>query len=176
MKLYFVRHGQTNANADAAKRDITERNQYLNEKGVEQARNLAQDLEGIAFDAIVTSPLKRALRTAEIINEYHNMPIRVIEDLRERDTKSYLNALEWWDCFDLDKEGQYSGVEKLRDFFARVYSVIEDLKTDYDDKTILLVSHGGVKHAIAAYASQAVLKGNMLTDQMQQCEVRIIDL
>lgn len=65
MKIYFVRHGETDMNA---------RNMFygwydadINEKGIAQAEELRAAFETIHIDAIYSSDLKRAYHTAEII-------------------------------------------------------------------------------------------------------------
>ena len=151
-------------------------NQSLNEQGLIQAHDLALELKEINFDLIISSPLKRALQTAEIINEHHNLPIIVNNDLREIEMDTHINADAWRDAFNTDKEKQVVGVENLKDFFARVYTAIEEIKSRNGEKTILVVSHGGVKHALAAYVEQSPLRGDMLTNRMRQCEVRLYEL
>ena len=67
MNIYIVRHGQTDSNVL--------KNRYggrvdvlLNDTGREEAKKLKRDLEGITFDRVYSSPLKRALETAQIIS------------------------------------------------------------------------------------------------------------
>lgn len=67
MKFYVVRHGQTDWNAEGriqGKTDIE-----LNETGIEQARQLKELIKDYNIDLIISSPLKRTRKTAEIINE-----------------------------------------------------------------------------------------------------------
>ena len=66
MKIYVVRHGQTNWNVKGkiqGKSDIE-----LNEKGIEQAKELKELIKNYDINLIISSPLKRAKQTAEIIN------------------------------------------------------------------------------------------------------------
>jgi broad specificity phosphatase PhoE len=63
--IYVVRHGQTDWNLEGrfqGRIDIP-----LNEKGKNQAKKTKEKLEGIEFDKVFSSPLKRALETAQII-------------------------------------------------------------------------------------------------------------
>ena len=65
--IYVVRHGQTDWNLEGrfqGRIDIP-----LNEKGKSQAKKTKEKLEGIKFDKVFSSPLKRALETAKIITE-----------------------------------------------------------------------------------------------------------
>jgi len=73
MKLYFARHGQTNANANMTNgQSIAELDEPLNEEGVRQAKELAEELKGVDLHAIISSTLTRAHQTAEIVNQYHH--------------------------------------------------------------------------------------------------------
>ena len=66
--LYIVRHGQTDLNS----RNVLQgRSDHpLNPKGEEQAREIGDVLSDVRFDRVFSCPLKRALRTAEIIAPY----------------------------------------------------------------------------------------------------------
>lgn len=82
MNLYVVRHGQTEWNIMKKMQgsvDIP-----LNEKGIEQAYITKKNLENISIDIIFCSPLKRAMQTAEVINQDRNLEIIYDERLRER--------------------------------------------------------------------------------------------
>ena len=65
MKIYLVRHGEAVPEDDAG----SDRDRWLNAKGREAARVLGRLLRenGVAPDAIVCSPLPRAVQTAELI-------------------------------------------------------------------------------------------------------------
>ena len=62
--LYMIRHGQTEMNSRHALQGQSDA--PMNEAGIAQAREAAARLRGIAFDHVFTSPLKRAIQTAEI--------------------------------------------------------------------------------------------------------------
>lgn len=81
MKLYIVRHGVTDWNE--AKRLQGNSDIPLNEKGRELARITAEGLKDIPFDHIFSSPLGRAVETAEIIRRDRDIPIITDERLIE---------------------------------------------------------------------------------------------
>ena len=63
--IYIIRHGQTEMNQ---LRRLQGRSDHpLNEAGIAQAGQAARGLQTVTFDHVFTSPLKRAVRTAEII-------------------------------------------------------------------------------------------------------------
>lgn len=177
MKLYFVRHGQTDANAAMVDGgSIAELDAPLNQLGTQQAKELARELKDVQFDAVISSPLKRAHQTAELINEHRRAPINVDSAWRERDAKTYIDIKSWNDLFDFDKNIQLEDSESLQEFFERVYAALDGLKRKYDGKTILVVSHGGVQHVLYAYANKLPWSGNMRISPMKNCEYRVYEL
>lgn len=174
MKLYFVRHGQTDANVSMSGSPSDDA--PLNLVGVKQAKKLAVELKDVKFDAIISSPLSRAKQTAELINENHRLPLQQDAAWRERDLESYLTLDVWHDAFDFDKNIQLENSEPLAAFFERVYMTLDTLARNYEGKTVLVVSHGGVQNCLYAYANKLPLVGNMRTNPMHNCEYRIYDL
>ena len=73
MKIYFIRHAETQANLDASKPTT------LTAKGEEQVKKLAEYLKDESFDAIYSSDLERAQKTAQAISE----DIIITDELRE---------------------------------------------------------------------------------------------
>jgi len=174
MILYFARHGQTDENVNMAGKPADD--VPLNQLGIQQAKNLAIKLKDVKFDAIISSPLNRARQTAELVNENYRLPIQLDTVWRERDLESYLTLDVWNDAFDFDKNIQLGNNESLAVFFERVYAALDSLKQDYEDKTVLVVSHGGVQSCLYAYANKLPLSGNMRISPMKNCEYRIYDL
>lgn len=82
MKLILVRHGETYWNKDhriqGGDSDIE-----LNDTGLEQVRKLAAFLENEPIMAIRSSPMQRAIATAEAIASYHQVPVEVDQGLKE---------------------------------------------------------------------------------------------
>lgn len=66
MRIYLVRHGETDANKDKIMQGQSQ-NLQLNQNGVMQATNLKNKLKDIKFDVCFTSPLIRAWSTAMVI-------------------------------------------------------------------------------------------------------------
>jgi len=84
MKLYFVRHGESDANVQ---RVISNREStfHLTPQGQAQASMLAENLKDIPITAIYASPVLRARETAEIVSQAFRLPYQVTEVLREYD-------------------------------------------------------------------------------------------
>lgn len=83
MELILIRHGETLWNKEGRIQGTSDIE--LSDAGMQQARLLALSLKDQAICAIHASPLKRALKTAEIINEFHRKEIQIHSDLMEMD-------------------------------------------------------------------------------------------
>ena len=83
MQLIIIRHGETLWNKEGLIQGTSDIE--LSSVGLEQARLLALSLKDQRISAIHASPLKRALKTAEIINEYHRREIQTHPGLMELD-------------------------------------------------------------------------------------------
>jgi broad specificity phosphatase PhoE len=82
-EIILARHGETEWNVQQVFRgriDIE-----LNETGLRQAELLAQYLSGVNIDAVYSSPLKRALNTAEVIAGYHKLEVKIAPGLIDFD-------------------------------------------------------------------------------------------
>src|SRR5690349_7599240 len=82
MKLFPVRHGETEWNVEG--REIGQLDSALTLRGVQQAEALAQRLSELRIDALYSSDLGRAMRTAEIISLECGVPVVADPALRER--------------------------------------------------------------------------------------------
>lgn len=177
MTIYFVRHGETDANLRNENGNAPATvDPPLNATGLAQAKKVAVELKDIHFDAIMSSPLKRALETANSINVYHHLPITERHELEERYMNEYADIQNWHDLFDFDKNIQPPGGETVAAFFDTIYRFIDILRREYAGKTILIVAHGGVSHAFHAYTNNLPLAGNLRIFPMYNCEYRIYEL
>ena len=182
MKFYIIRHGQTNWNKKGkiqGKTDIE-----LNEEGIEQAKKARKILEKYPIDVIVSSPLKRARKTAEIINEAKKVPIIFDKAIEERGFGEFEGKVgkeiqdEIWnseilDNYNLNK--QYKGVESIQDLCNRVWGLFDELKQEYEDKNILIVTHGGVTRAINGYFNGTNEEGIIESLMLHNCEIKMFE-
>jgi broad specificity phosphatase PhoE len=153
MKLYFVRHGESEANTLGI---ISNRGLMygLTDTGHQQAAALAAKLKDIRFARLVSSPLLRAIQTAEIVSRELGVPYEVTDALREYDCGSlegqpfpphlddYLHLFSDWQAGQWDSH--FEGGESLLDIQARFVPFIERITRECGETdNILLVSHGG---------------------------------
>ena len=82
-KICLVRHRETDWNVLGKLQGRTDIR--LNESGILQAEECSEFLKSFQWDAIITSPLKRAKQTAEIINKNLNLSLIEMKDFLERD-------------------------------------------------------------------------------------------
>src|SRR3989338_4494032 len=80
--IYLIRHGTTDWNE--AGRYQGSSDIPLNQKGLEESKKTGESLSKIPFNAIYSSPLIRARKTAEEIARHHSLPIVFVEELKER--------------------------------------------------------------------------------------------
>lgn len=158
--IYFVRHGQTDWNKELkiqGQHDIE-----LNEQGIEEAEQLAEKLSEVSFDVAFSSPLKRALKTAEAV--YHG---KIIADIRlaERQFGSLEGKRLDDDTFkrlwSLTEEFDLPGTENLKDVFSRVESFVDFVRKNYPEKNVLAATHGGVMMAAKHIYGKGEKVGNL---------------
>jgi broad specificity phosphatase PhoE len=156
MKLYFVRHGESTANL---LREFSNSGfkHPLTEKGIEQAHALSRSLSSLKADHIYSSPIMRAVQTAEILAESLKVPVVTTEALREWSVGTYegtTDPLGWelhsqvqFDWFNDQKfDSKMPGGESFHEIQARFTPFINGLVQDEknSNSNIILVAHGGL--------------------------------
>lgn len=152
MRLFVARHGQTVWNAQNKVCGITD--VELTEKGIEQAKNLADTVQNYNIDIILSSPLKRAVETSRIVAEKNNIPLQIEELLIEQNYGIYEGVDRKNESFLANKRNfayRYPEGESMMQVAYRIYGLIEKIKEKYKGKNILIISHGGVCRIIRTY-------------------------
>ena len=153
MELLFVRHGENLANL--TKEFSYKKVDYdLTEKGFLQAEQTAISLQNTKIDKIISSPLKRAIQTAERISDIAGVKIEINEQLREinvgilentkpskENWKIYENVISDWNTGNLDS--RFPGGESGKELRARFKKAIESLLEDKFDR-VIVVGHAGI--------------------------------
>lgn len=180
MKFYVIRHGQTNWNIEGKIQGNTDIE--LNETGIKQANAVKETIKKYDIDLIVSSPLKRARKTAEIINETVKCDIIFSENLKERCYGEFEGKIRKDISIDEIMQSeqlnnyyaniQYKGIETIQDLCDRVWNLIDNLKNEYKNKNILLVSHGGTIRAINAYFKGINEDGTVDNPGVKNCEIK----
>lgn len=155
MKLYLIRHGQTDMNKRRKYQGSIETD--LNQQGIVQAQRAAEALPA-NIDALVSSPMRRALQTAEIISTHTGIPIDVMPQFRERafglfeglsKTEIKHRFPDLWKhkplrSFDVTPPGG----ESVDDVLERVRQGMEELLATHGHGQVAVVAHGFVARAI----------------------------
>ena len=149
--IYFIRHGETDYNK--VHRYQGQLDIPLNETGIIQAENARDKLAGFVFDEIYSSPLSRAKKTAEIINEKQGATLFFDDRLKEiYGGTSQGSCLDTWspeEIKELHENPKKFGAESSQQLCERVESFFKEIENT--DKNILIVAHGGVYRAIYRY-------------------------
>jgi broad specificity phosphatase PhoE len=147
LKIMLVRHGETDWNrvkrVQGGSSDTP-----LNDIGREQAKGLASLLAKEKIKAVFSSPLQRAVVTAKEIASLHNIHIKTNPALREIEAGELEGILSadlgkrFSDyLIDGDKMVKIPGGEALTDVQERSWSFVKSLSGEYDECTVVLVSH-----------------------------------
>jgi broad specificity phosphatase PhoE len=157
-KLILARHGETVWNIEKIYRGRVDVN--LDEMGIKQAELLGNYLSHWGLEAIYSSPLRRALETANIIARYQKIGVHVVEDLidfdygewqslPEQEAKRLYPTLhnEWHNN---PHKVKMPGGESLEDVRSRVIKVVNDVLARYQG-SVVLVSHRVVNKVLICY-------------------------
>nr|CAI9744699.1 Alpha-ribazole-5'-phosphate phosphatase (EC [uncultured bacterium] len=151
MKIYVVRHGETDLNAKKVMQGWLD--EPLNQNGRDLAALTGQAMkaEGIRFDECISSPLSRAKETVEIILRESGNSIPVATDDRikeisfgEMEGRKLSEMGEEAAAFFSDPFGfpGAPGGERIRDVCERTQAFLRELISRDDGKTYLIGIHG----------------------------------
>lgn len=178
MKLYLVRHGQTEENFNG----IFQGHQpgTLTALGVEQAKLLALRLKNEKFDAIYSSDLKRAAETCQQIARFHPAPVHYTSLLRER-CAGIFDARPRKERLDAEKQSGVpkidftpEGGESYRDVRDRSAQILERLQTLYTRETILAISHAAWSRQLLGIVMNKTIEESLTIPQNNTC-VNIVE-
>jgi broad specificity phosphatase PhoE len=156
LRIVIARHGQTSYNREF--RNQGHADIELDEVGLGQAACLRNALEGDRFDAIYTSPLLRASKTAEAVaagaelvidkriaeRDYGSWEGKTRDEILESDSEAF--ALYRSDPVTQRSGGGETGL----DVFMRCVAFLSDVFAKHEDGSVLIVTHGGSGSALIA--------------------------
>ncbi len=150
MRVILVRHGQTEWNSKGIFRGVID--VELNDNGERQARLTGEKLGRLCIDAVYSSPLLRAYKTARIIASFHDQKVKIIERLtdmnfgvwqgltREQVKECYPEVFQTWENRPhrvvIPEAETLSGVRK------RISLGLKNILNDHGGSTVVIVSHG----------------------------------
>ena len=164
MKLFVVRHGETNENIGKIMQGNMDT--VLNEKGREQAKIARDKLALENIDVIYASPKSRTRETAEIISD-GKIEILYDDRLKSRNHGEFegmdrrtINLKDYWN-YNLNM--QYQSAESIRNLYDRVSNFLDMIKEKHNNQTVLIVTHSGVCRILYYYFNGLPSDGDMLS-------------
>ena len=156
MRFILIRHGETKWNEMRRFQGLSDIE--LSPKGKRQAENLAESMRWEKIQALYTSPLLRARKTAEEIACFHNCSVAIDDRLKELN----LGKLEGLDSTELKKRYpdflkhwvtrpdsvSLPGGESLGDVQKRAWAFMTEICRKYAEGTVVAVAHSFVNQTI----------------------------
>jgi len=150
-RIILVRHCEAHGNTISVFQGHTDSD--ISGNGAAQLELLGLRCRNMPIDAIYSSPLKRAFRTAEAINQYHHLPIQIEPRLIEINggdwegkswndelPELYPEQMKNWNMRPFAFHPQ--GGEAMRDVYERIWAAITGIVKDNQGKTVCVASHG----------------------------------
>ena len=168
--MFLLRHGQSyfNLHFNETRTDPGIEDPELTPLGTRQAAEAAARLAGAALSRVIVSPYSRALQTAEPIIAMHQVPVHVMQEVRERtafvcDIGSPPGLLArrfpHHDFAHLPQRWWNEGIETEAETVARADAFRSQMAAREDSARILLVSHWAF---ILALCGKSVGNGELL--------------
>ena len=158
--ILLARHGETDWNRQG--RFQGHADPPLNATGRAQAAELAAELKAVGLAAVYSSPLRRALETAQAVAAEHGLDPVAVDALREVDVGSWqgLTRVEIETQFPeqfarwLDYDQGWEDGESYEEMGRRAVAALLELAVAHEDERILAVTHGGPIRAAFAFADE----------------------
>ncbi|QNF31846.1 histidine phosphatase family protein [Adhaeribacter swui] len=171
LNLLLIRHALT----DSVGKRLSGRlpGVSLNNTGREQAQQLASRLANVPLAAIYSSPLERAVETAEPVANLHNLKTLISPDFLEIDFGDWTNATfeklqgqtQFQHFNSFRSQTRIPGGEMMLEAQTRIIAGIEKLYHQHQQQTIAVVSHSDLIKAALAYY------GGIHLDMFQRIEI-----
>lgn len=177
MRLILMRHGETIWNKE--RRLQGHQDSPLTEEGKRQLAVIADALKGEKIDAAYCSDLGRAIDSAKIVLQSHNLKAIQRRELRERShgivqgmTQRQADR-EYEDLQEQRRKSKYNfhnpKGESYADAELRVKPFVEEIKKNNAVQTVLVVTHGGIARTILGQLFNLPPEEMMNIDQPHEC-------
>jgi probable phosphoglycerate mutase len=156
---------------------------HLNEHGLKQADALLERLRGVDIAAIYSSPLERAVETAQPLAKARGLKIARIPNLGEvkygdwqGHSLKVLAQKKEWRIVQIAPSGfHFPNGESIREMQNRAVAAVEKIAADHPKDAVALFSHGDVIKAIVAYFSGIALD-NFQRIAISPASISVVDL
>ncbi|MBU0975665.1 MAG: histidine phosphatase family protein [Patescibacteria group bacterium] len=182
MKLYIVRHGQTDYNAQG--KYIGTHDIPLNKTGCNEAVKARKIVRNINFDRIYCSPKRRCIETARLICPTTNLIIDhsirernvgVFEGLTKDEAQKKFPELYARVITRIWDEAP-PGEETITDVEGRIFNFLGRLQANLKNETCLIVTHGFISKMINYYFHSNISEEQFFEFSLKNCEVRTYKL
>ncbi len=148
--VYLVRHGETSLNADGRLRGLAD--PELNESGEAQARAVAVALANVDAGVVVSSPLRRAVRTAAAIAEHAGIPHQIDDRFNDRDYGQWTGAVKSEVIAEWGSVDAAPGVERTEAVLSRAQPALEEWGAWAESRhtAVVVVTHDAVIRPLLA--------------------------
>lgn len=166
VELWLIRHGQTNWNLAVRYQGQTDI--PLNQEGIAQARAIADHLAARQYDALYSSDLVRARKTAEIIAKKVGLPVitdrrlreisqGILEGLKPSEVpEKFPELIEWAKQDHLNWHAP--GGETVQQVADRMATAADDIARNHPGGKVLVVSHGFALATLIVQAAKLPLE------------------
>lgn len=132
---------------------------HLNEKGREQAGQVAERLAHLPVRAVYSSPLARCMETASYVADSHHLQIQELGEVGEvrygrwegKKIKKLAKKPEWYAVQHYPSRFRFPEGESFRDVQLRAISALESLAAQHQDETFVVVSHADIIKLVLAH-------------------------
>ena len=177
MKLYLIRHGESETNSQKSWTGWMDVN--LTETGINQAKNVSGFLKGIKFDKVYSSDLTRACKTCEnALPDYEYEKLEILREINVGDlqgrTFEYCNSTYGEPLETHKKIGDYSayGGESPEEFSVRLHEFADTvLKSGAEN--VAAFSHGGFLRRFLDYV--VGIKTNAYLMPCHNCTIAVFE-
>ncbi|MCX2930943.1 histidine phosphatase family protein [Mycobacterium sp. CVI_P3] len=167
--VYLARHGRTALNAEDRMRGLSD--PPLDEVGVAEAARLAAVLGPTRPVAVISSPLKRAVATAQSIADAAGIAATVDDRLNDRDYGPHTGAKRADVIAHYGSIDNAPGVEPLAAVRQRAVSAFTELVAEYDSGPLVLVSHDAFNRALLSQLDPTLIDAPQRTACWNQLSV-----
>ncbi|MCK5346592.1 MAG: histidine phosphatase family protein, partial [Candidatus Heimdallarchaeota archaeon] len=179
MKIYLIRHGETTG--DVENRFGGDYEDHLLVKGKMQVKKLADKLVAKKIEIVYSSPRIRAQETASVISGKLNVPVKVVDNIRERNNYGIMTGMAKTDAKQKYPEESakiqksklhhdVEGSEHYDDFKVRAKAGFDEILGSDKYETIAIISHGG---SIGYFFREALKLGEF--ENLGDCALLEID-
>lgn len=132
---------------------------HINAEGQREADDMARRTAHIPIEAIYSSPLERAIDTANALAACHHLPVQIVQGLLEGHAGEWtgkklseLNTTDTWKAIQTKPIGvKLPGGESIDEVQTRMVAAIEEIRAKHPDGIVAIVSHADPLKSVVAH-------------------------